>query len=198
MDKIEDCVASLESANVDQIYVPGLVVLIESKLDVERTKELTTSLAKDKPNPEDRPKYVLDFLANEKKAAKLMRNYLPKPKKKTRRSRASRRRNSMMKERNYSKSKCSSENNKSQERTERNFAKEGNFKSERNIKRERNFEEKTFETERNIPADKKPAKEVPKKFKTSKIPKLRCRDFFVQKFPQFIQKFQPKDASVPC
>ena len=140
MDKIEDCVASLESANVDQIYVPGLVVLIESKLDVERTKELTTSLAKDKPNPEDRPKYVLDFLANEKKAAKLIRNYLPKPKKRTRRSRASRRRNSMIKERNYSQCKFYSESNKSQEKTERNFAKEGNFKSEIKIKLERNIE----------------------------------------------------------
>ena len=75
---------------------------------------------------------------------------------------------------------------------------EGNEELERNFEgndeQERNSEGNKFESERN----NEEHTEVPKKFKTSKIPKLRCRDFIVQKFPQFIQKFQPKDASVLC
>ena len=71
IDKVEDCIASLESVPSGKTYVPTLMLTVERKLDKDLQKELSNKLVDEEPTLENKPGFVMKFLLKRKKSAKL-------------------------------------------------------------------------------------------------------------------------------
>ena len=71
IDKVEDCVASLEGVPSGKNYIPTLMLTVEKKLEKDLQKELSNKLVDEEPSLDNKPTFVLKFLQKRKKSAKL-------------------------------------------------------------------------------------------------------------------------------
>ena len=79
MEKVEDCVSTLESLNISATYLPTLVLVVEKKLSKRMKDDLSFQIVKEKPDAVAKPKFVLDYLATEKAAANLRKSQYDAP-----------------------------------------------------------------------------------------------------------------------
>ena len=71
MDKVEDCVSTLNAIKIGKTYIPTLVHTIENKLTPKMKEDLSDKIVTDTPAAEAKPQFILDFLSIKKAAAKL-------------------------------------------------------------------------------------------------------------------------------
>ena len=79
MDKVEECVDALKGVQIGKTYIPTLILTIEQKLSKEMKDKLSLDIVKQKPSPDQKPEFVLQYLADEKSAAKLRGANYTKP-----------------------------------------------------------------------------------------------------------------------
>ena len=72
-------VNALKGVQIGKTYIPTLILTIEQKLSKEMKDKLSLDIVKQKPSPDQKPEFVLQYLADEKSAAKLRGANYTKP-----------------------------------------------------------------------------------------------------------------------